>query len=175
MVPAAKLGDLDAALTAGLERIDAVVVPGGNPAHAGMTTLLLGAGLLAGGGGGALLAFFLFTWWRRGRDAAIPLIDDSVLLPAPPPGLTPALATALRKDAIDTDAFTSALIDLGHRGLIVFRQKESDRKKLDFVVPPTPLDDPGAVDARRRPLGDAETALVGAVRTQASTRRMRSK
>ncbi|HEX7473202.1 MAG TPA: TPM domain-containing protein, partial [Candidatus Limnocylindrales bacterium] len=167
MVPSAKIGDLDGALSAALARIDAAVVSGGNPAHAQTTALLLAAGLVAGAGGGALLAFFLFTWWRRGRDAEIPLIDDSVLLPAPPPGLTPALATVLRKDAIDTDAFTSALVDLGHRGLIVFRQKESDRKKLDFVVPPVPLDDPGAVDARRRPLGDAETALIGAVRTRA--------
>ena len=168
MVPRAKAGDLDAALLDGLHRIDAVVVPGGNPAHAQVAVLFLIGGLLVGGGGIALLGWFLSTWWRRGRDAEVPLIDDSVLLPAPPPGMTPALATVLRKDGIDSDAFTSALIDLGHRGLLVFRQTDSDRKKVDFVVPPQPLDDPGAADARRRPLGDAEAALVTAIQAKSS-------
>jgi uncharacterized membrane protein YgcG len=166
MVPRAKAGDLDGALIAALGRIDAVVVPGGNPAHATTATLFMLSGMALGFGGVLLFMYFAMTWVRRGRDAEVPLIDDSVLLPAPPPGLTPALATVLRKDTIDSDAFTSALVDLGHRGLLVFRQTESDRKKLDFVVPPRPLEDPGAVDARRRPLGDAETALVEAVRTQ---------
>ena len=168
MVPYAKQADMDGALLAGLRRLDALVVPGGNPDHAGTAILLLVGGLIVAGAGIALLAWFAVTWWQRGRDAAIPLIDDSVLLPAPPPDLTPALATVLRKDAIDTDAFTSALIDLGHRGLVVFRQTESDRKKVDFVVPPEPLDDPGALDARRRPLGAAETALAAAIGSKAS-------
>jgi uncharacterized membrane protein YgcG len=166
MVPAAKIGDLDGALLAALGRIDAVVVPGGNPGHAASRTLYLIGGFAIGTAGTGLLIFFLLTWMRRGRDAAIPLIDDSVLLPAPPPGLTPALATVLRKDGIDQDAFTSALVDLGHRGLLVFRQTESDRKKVDFVIPPQPLEDAAAVDARKRPLGDAEAALVEAVRTK---------
>jgi uncharacterized membrane protein YgcG len=167
MVPAAKAGDLDGALLAALDRIDAVVVPGGNPGHAQAALLLTFGGILVSALGAALVAGFLATWWRRGRDAAIPLIDDSVLLPAPPPGLTPALATVLRKDKIDEDAFTSALVDLGHRGLLVFRQTEKDRKKVDFVVPSQPLDDASAADARRRPLGKAETALVAAVRSKA--------
>jgi len=151
MVPRAKVGDLDGALIAALERIDAA--------------FLLGGGLI-GLAGVAMVVYFAMTWWRRGRDAAIPLIDDSVLLPAPPPGLTPALATVLRKETIDTDAFTTALIDLGHRGLMVFRQTEQDRKKVDFVVPPAPLADPGTEHARRRPLGEAEAALVEAVKAQ---------
>ena len=166
MVPAAKAGDLDRALLDALRRVDAAVVPGGNPAHAFNAALFLILGILVWAAGLAFLGYFALTWWRRGRDAAVPLIDDSVLLPAPPPGLTPALATVLRKDAIDEDAFTSALVDLGHRGLLVFRQTESDRKKVDFVVPPEPLDDAAAADARKRPLGDAETALVQAVRTK---------
>ena len=166
MVPRAKVGDLDGALIGALERIDKAVVPGGNPAHRLTGTLFLMGGALIGLAGVGMVVYFAMTWWRRGRDAAIPLIDDSVLLPAPPPGLTPALATVLRKETIDTDAFTTALIDLGHRGLMVFRQTESDRKKVDFVIPPSPLQDPGAEHARRRPLGEAETALVDAVRAQ---------
>ena len=116
MVPRAKAGDLDGALIAALGRIDAVVVPGGNPAHATTTTLFLLAGMALGFGGVLLFVYFAMTWVRRGRDAEVPLIDDSVLLPAPPPGLTPALATVLRKDAINSEAFTTALVDLGHRG-----------------------------------------------------------
>lgn len=168
MVPYAKRADMDGALLAGLGRIDAAVVPGGSPDHNRTSILFLIGGMIAGAGGVGLLFWFGRTWWQRGRDAEIPLIDDSVLLPAPPPGMTPALATVLRKDGIDTDAFTSALIDLGHRGLVVFRQTESDRKKVDFVVPDVPLDDPGAEHARRRPLGDAEQALVSSIRSKAS-------
>jgi uncharacterized membrane protein YgcG len=168
MVPPAKAGDMSGALTAGLERIDAAVVPGGNPAHGQAAVLQLLAALVVGGGAIALLAAFALTWWRRGRDGAIPLIDDSVLLPAPPPGLTPALATVLRKDTVDADAFTTGLLDLGHRGLIVFRQTPADPKKLDFVLPSTPLDDSASVDARKRPLGDAEATLLESARSAAA-------
>ena len=62
------------------------------PSNAGLVVLLLGGAAL-------VLALFLRTWWERGRDARGALIDDSVLLPAPPPGLTPALATVLRTTA----------------------------------------------------------------------------
>jgi uncharacterized membrane protein YgcG len=163
MLPKAKDGDLNTALLAGLERIDHVTQRNGNPdrgltnaVNAGLFALLVGIG-------GLVLAFFLSTWWTRGRDARVPLIDDSVLLPAPPPTLTPALATVLRNDGVDRDAFTSALVDLGHRGLVTFEEASGSSKHVDLVVPPTPLIDPNSLEARRRPLGSAEGDLARSI------------
>ena len=168
MLPRAIDGDLDAALLDGLQRIDHAVQPGGNPdrgAQALINALL--AALVVGIG---LLVFGLFarTWWERGRDARVVLIDDSVLLPDPPPGLTPALATVLRKDAIDKDGFTSALVDLGHRGLVTFQQALGDKKHVDLVVPPSPLIDPNSLEARRRPVGAAESSLADSIATKST-------
>jgi uncharacterized membrane protein YgcG len=163
MLPKAKDGDLDAALLNGLDRVDHVTQPGGNPdrgfeaiVNALLAAIVVGAGAIA-------LGLFLRTWWERGRDARIPLIDDSVLLPEPPPGLTPALATVLREDKVSKDAFTSALVDLGHRGLVTFQEGGALIKHVDLVVPAEPLLDPGSLEARRRPLGDAESILARSI------------
>jgi uncharacterized membrane protein YgcG len=163
MLPRAKDGDLDAALTDGLAHLDRVTQPGGNPERAFMQVLqIVEAGIAAAIGLG-VLALFLRTWWRRGRDARTPLIDDSVLLPAPPPNLTPALATVLRDDLVGKDAFTAALVDLGHRGLVTFSEEGGILNKLhhkvDLVVPDKPLTDAGSETARERPLGVAEHGL----------------
>ncbi len=168
MLPLAKDGDLDGALLAGLRRVDQIVQPGGNPERGRelVVNLLLTLVVL----GGALLVFGLFlrTWWQRGRDAAVPLIDDSVLLPVPPPGLTPALATVLRNEGVDQEGFTSALVDLGHRGLVAFQEADGNKKHVDVVVPPSPLIDPGSLEARRRPLGAAEGDLAEAIAKKAT-------
>jgi uncharacterized membrane protein YgcG len=172
MLPKAKDGDLDGALLAGLGSIDHVVQPGGNPdrtrdaiLHAALVGVVLAVGLAA-------LAMFLMTWWSRGRDARVVLIDDSVLLPAPPPSLTPALATVLRKDEVDEESFTSALVDLGHRGLLTFEENDGKKQHVDLVVPGRPLDDPASFDARRRPLGVAEESLLADVRQRAGNDRL---
>ena len=168
MLPQAKNADLDAALLAGLARVASVVVPGGNPARGQQDALdLAEVGLLVAA---AAVAFgsFVLTWWRRGRDARIPLIDDSVLLPSPPPELTPALATVLANDKVDDGSFTAALVDLGHRGLVTFQQNDATRRgpRVDLVVPPTPLVDPSSVDARQRALGVPEGQLAASIASQ---------
>jgi uncharacterized membrane protein YgcG len=164
MRPRAKDGDLDAALLDGLARVDHVVQPGGNPDRTGQAILqaLVSAAIL--GGAAALVGLFLWTWRMRGRDARIPTLDDSVLLPAPPPGLTPALATVLRKDEVDDESFTSALVDLGHRGLVTFAEDDGDKQHVNLVIPEEPGTDAAAEDARRRPLGPAETRLLDEIR-----------
>lgn len=168
MLPLAREGRLDGALLAGLERVDRAAQPGGNPGRAGEALLLLVLGALVLGGGLLVLGLFLKTWWERGRDAVVPLIDDSVLMPVPPPGLTPALATALRNDGVDKESFTSALVDLGHRGLVTFEPAVDDPKHVDLVVPPSPLVDPNSLEARRRPLGDAEKDLARSIAAKSS-------
>ena len=168
MLPLAKEGDIDGALLAGLRKVDHVVQPNGNPdrgfqnvLNAILAAIVIGAGLLVFG-------LFMRTWWQRGRDAEVPLIDDSVLLPTPPPGLTPALATVLRRDGVDREGFTSALVDLGHRGLVTFQQPDGDKKHVDLVIPPSPLIDPNSLEARRRPIGSAEEDLARSIASKAS-------
>jgi uncharacterized membrane protein YgcG len=163
MLPRAREGDIDGALLAGMERVDRAAQPNGNPDRAGQALLVLVLAALVLGAGVLVLLAFLRTWWEEGRDAEVPLIDDSVLMPVPPPGLTPALATALRNDGIDKESFTSALVDLGHRGLVTFEQAEDDKKEVDLVIPPRPLVDPNSLEARRRPLGDAEGDLARSI------------
>jgi uncharacterized membrane protein YgcG len=166
MLPRARDGDIDGALLAGLERVDRAAQPNGNPERAGQALFLLVLAAIALGLGLLVFAAFLRTWWERGRDAEIPLIDDSVLMPVPPPGLTPALATVLRNDGVDKESFTSALVDLGHRGLVTFEQAEDDEKHVDLVIPPSPLVDPNSLEARRRPLGDAEGQLAQSIKAK---------
>ena len=168
MLPKARDGDIDGALLAGLEKLDEFVQPGGNPTRG--TKTLVNAILAAIVLGGGLLVFLLFMrdWWQRGRDAEVPLIDDSVLLPSPPPGMTPALATVLRRDGVDKEGFTTALVDLGHRGLVTFREADDDKKKVDLVIPPSPLIDPSSLEARRRPLGSAEGDLAQSIAGKAT-------
>jgi uncharacterized membrane protein YgcG len=172
MLPLAREGDIDGALLAGLRAVDHAVQPNGNPDRGArnvlnviLAAIVLGAGLLVFG-------WFLRTWWERGRDAEVPLIDDSVLLPTPPPGLTPALATVLRNNGVDKEAFTSALVDLGHRGLVTFEQPDDDKKHVDLVIPPEPLIDPNSLEARRRPLGAAEGKLAASIAAKAAGRRL---
>jgi len=166
MLPRAKEGDLDAALLDGLARVDHVTVPGGNPDRGTQNLLNVLLAALVVGLGASVFGLFLRTWWERGRDARVVLIDDSVLLPDPPPGLTPALATVLREDKVSKDAFTSALVDLGHRGLVTFQEGAGVfglGKHVDLVVPATPLVDPNSLEARRRPLGQPEKALARSI------------
>lgn len=169
MLPRAVEGDLDAALVAGLEHIDRAVQPGGNPERAFERLLTFAVAIVAIGFGLLVFGLFLRRWWLSGRDAPVPLVDDSVLLPTPPRGLTPAMATLLRRDRIDNEAFTSAMVDLGHRGLVTFRADAKDDKKVDVLVPPEPLAELPYLEARRRPLGTAETALETAIERKATS------
>jgi len=167
MLPKAKDGDLDAALLDGLARIDAVTQPGGNPDRGAQAIINALLAALVVGAGALVFGLFLKTWWERGRDARVVLIDDSVLLPDPPPGLTPALATVLRQDKVSKDAFTAALVDLGHRGLVTFQEGAGVfglGKHVDLVVPDKPLIDPSSLEARRRPLGSPEAGLASSIR-----------
>ena len=167
MLPKAKVGDLDAALLDGLARVDAVTQPGGNPDRGTQAIINALLAALVVGAGAIVFGLFLKTWWERGRDARVVLIDDSVLLPDPPPGLTPALATVLREDKVSKDAFTAALVDLGHRGLVTFQEGAGVfglGKHVDLVVPDKPLIDPSSLEARRRPLGGPEAGLASSIR-----------
>jgi uncharacterized membrane protein YgcG len=136
MIDRAKAGDLVGALTVGMREIaDAVDNPGSRLESApllewpGLVVVVLDVLVLAG-------AFAL--WWRDGRDPPIPLIDDSVLLPAPPPGLTPSMAALLHDGIATKNAPAAALVDLASRNLIGMREGHTllgiGHKPIDFIV-----------------------------------------
>jgi len=168
MLPRAVEGDFDQALLAGLDHVDRVTQPGGNPERSRDRLLTIVVAAVALVVGFLTFGMFLRRWWRSGRDAPVPLIDDSVLLPSPPKGLTPALATTLQRNGVDNEAFTSALVDLGHRGLLTFKEQDDDAKKVDLLVPPEPLAEIPYLEARRRPLGSAEASLEHAISRKAT-------
>jgi uncharacterized membrane protein YgcG len=136
MIGKAKQGDLDGALATGMAEIaDAVDHPGTRLGSAlplsplGILALLVDAGIVV---------FMLATWWRDGRDPPIPTIDDSVMLPAPPPGMTPSMAALLRDGVANKSAPAAALVDLASRNLLAMREGSTflgiGHKPLDFIV-----------------------------------------
>lgn len=136
MLVPAKAGDLNAALSVGMTQLaDAVDHPGTRLESAPLFTPIalgvIGVNLL-------VIVVVLGQWWRDGRDPPIPLIDDSVLLPAPPPGLTPAMAALLRDGVPTKNAPAAALVDLASRNLLAMREGKTflgiGHKPIDYIV-----------------------------------------
>jgi uncharacterized protein len=124
MKPLLKAGAFDSALTAALEDIDAAATP--EHADELNRARIFNAGV---GIGCLILALFLivlalFNWYRVGRDP-IYTTDNSVLMPAPPPGLTPAMATLLISDRTSKRTVSAALVDLASQGLVHFKLEKS--------------------------------------------------
>jgi uncharacterized membrane protein YgcG len=172
MLPALRACDFDAALTAAMARIDAAATA----EHARALQLarqvdavagLIVAPLLLVG----LVAWAGWSWLRFGRDP-IYLDDASILMPAPPPGLTPAAAAVVMDGRSSRRALTTTLVDLAGRGEISFRGSERDPAKLDIDITVPDQRDARLARNRRLPLGDAERyaleelkKLGGAIRT----------
>ena len=113
-------GDMDGGLMIALHDIDANATPEhaaaleqGRQINAVVALGGIGLGLLL-----ALLA--VATWLRHGRDPVY-IDDNSVLLAAPPPDLTPAMATLLLNDRTSDRTVTAGLVDLAARGCIAFQ------------------------------------------------------
>lgn len=172
MLPALRRCDFDAALTASMARIDEATTAERArnlqlarqvDAFAG---LILAPLLLIG-----LIAWAGWSWLRYGRDP-IYLDDASILMPAPPPGLTPAAAAVITDGRAKRHALTTAMVDLASRGEITFRASEDDPKQLDIDVTVPDQRDARLARNRRQPLGEAERyaldelkKLGGAIRT----------
>ncbi len=163
MIAKAKAGDLDAALSVGMDQIAGAVDRPGSRLEAapllGLVALLaLAANLLVVVGTGAV-------WWRDGRDPPIPTIDDSVLLPAPPPGMTPAIAALLRDGVTTKNAPAAALVDLASRNLLAMREGSTTlgigRKPIDYVV--SDPSDPRVAHAETL-VGEPERLMLSSLR-----------
>ena len=108
--------DFDSALLAAMARIDAIATPQRARSLAlarqiDAVTGLVVAPLVAF----ALLAWAGWSWLRYGKDPEY-LDDPSVLMPAPPDGLTPAAATVILDGRARRHALTTAMVDLAARG-----------------------------------------------------------
>ncbi|MGA3057629.1 MAG: TPM domain-containing protein [Candidatus Limnocylindrales bacterium] len=156
MKPLLADGDLDGGLLAGLHDIDA----NATPEHAAtlerarqINAVVALAGLLIGL---MLILWVVFAWVRHGRDPLY-IDDDSILMAAPPPDLTPAMATVLLADKATDRTVTAGLIDLAARGCIAFeiRMSASHDSNSD------PDDSEASTRTGVRFLGSGNDALPG--------------
>ncbi|MGZ6268196.1 MAG: TPM domain-containing protein, partial [Candidatus Limnocylindrales bacterium] len=132
MTPRLKNADFDGALTAALQSVDSAATP----AHADELNRARILNAIVGLGALVLsiwlVAFVMIRWYTHGRDP-IYVDDNSVLMPAPPDGLTPAMATLLMDDRTSSRTVSAAMVDLAARGLIRFRQEEAFMSKKTSV------------------------------------------
>ena len=158
MLPHLRSCDMDGALTAALAKIDAATTPEranqlqlGRQVDAATGLILAPLVLLA------LVGWAGWSWLRYGRDPEY-IDDPSVLMPAPPPGLTPSAAAVVLDGHVNRHALTTAFVDLAGRGELRFREPVgSGRTTLDVLDPDRA--DPRVLRNRNTPLGAPE-ALV---------------
>lgn len=133
MKPRLEVSDFDGALQVAVADVNAAATPehADQLSRARILNSLVGFGaaLLAV----ALIVFVFFRWYTHGRDP-IYVDDDSVLMPAPPDGLSPAMATLLMDDRSSSRTVSAAMVDLAARGLLRFRQDEVSSKKTNIGV-----------------------------------------
>jgi uncharacterized membrane protein YgcG len=172
MLPHLRECDFGAALLAAMEDIDAAATA----EHANSLQLARQVDAMAGLVVAPLLLVGLvgwagWSWLRYGRDPEY-LDDDSILMPAPPPGMTPAAAAVIIDGRAKRHALTTTLVDLASRGEISFRAPERDPAKLEIDITVPDQRDARLARNRRRPLGPAERYVLdelkqlgGAMRT----------
>jgi uncharacterized membrane protein YgcG len=165
MLPYLREGNLDLALLAALRAVDAQVTSDDTwkleAARIANAVLGLVVAPIAALG---LLGFLAFRWYRVGRDPHY-TDDPSVLMPAPPPGLSPAGATLLMAGRSTERQFTSAMVELAARGDIAFRPEPGLlTTKVAIVEGLGEADpDPYVGLARRTRMEPPEAALLAAI------------
>jgi uncharacterized membrane protein YgcG len=117
-------GDFDGALAAGLRKIDAAATPQHSADLERARQINAVVGIFVLGIAIWLMAFVLIRWYTDGRDP-IYIDDNSVLMAAPPEGLTPAMATLLMTDKTSSRTVSAGLVDLAAHGLLEFRDESS--------------------------------------------------
>ncbi len=169
MLPYLRSCNLDSALLVAMGRVNASATP----EHAselqtarqvnavlGLVVAPLIALLCIGGG--------LLRWRSAGKDPVY-LDDPSILMPAPPPGLTPAAGAAVRDGSVTRRALTAASLDLAARGQIGFKAVEggllASHPEIGVytgdALTSDPVEQRRLARARRRPMDDATRYLLG--------------
>jgi uncharacterized membrane protein YgcG len=159
MLAQARDGLLDEALDTGMQEIAGAIDHPGSRLDFTPPVPLGWLVLLVTGPGAVLVAAII--WLLRGRDAPVPRIDDSVLLPAPPPGLTPAMASVLQFDST-AFALPAAVVDLASRGLFSMREGATAHS-VEYVMA-----DPARWGPAEAGLTDPERLLLERLRAAAA-------
>ncbi len=157
MTPHLRACDFDSAMLAAMEAIEANATAERAGAlqlarQVDAATGLVVAPLVVLG----LLAWAGWSWLRYGKDPES-LDDPSMLMPAPPPALSPAAAAVVLDGRATRHALTTAMVDLAARGELRFREAPhgtTGRLTIDVLTPD--VADARVARARREPLGDAE-------------------
>ena len=165
MIPHLRSCDMNGAITVALDKVDAALTPE-NIQRLQLTRQINAAVGLIGGP----LAFLVLVgasgraWLRYGKDPVY-LDDPSILMPAPPPGLTAASGAVIWEGQATRRTFTVGLLDLASRGEFNFEpeQKTLGRDKMGIDLLAAPPDDPYVVRNRRRPLSGAENYLLTSI------------
>ena len=144
MTPYLRSCNIDQALLVALAKIDA----NATPEHAQKLQTarqldaamgLVAAPLMLVG----LVGWAGWSWLRFGRDPVY-LDDASVLMPAPPAGMTAPAAALLMEGKDSRRALTTAMVDLASRGELAFKEEKGLLKSKVGVQ----LTEPDANDAR---------------------------
>jgi uncharacterized membrane protein YgcG len=173
MLPLLRACDIDAALLAGLARIDAIATP----EHAATLQAarqidavlgLVGAPVVFLG----MVMWAAITWLRVGKDPVY-LDDPSILMPAPPPDLTAASGALIYDGRPTRHVLSTAMLDLASRGELAFREESGvlglGGKKVGVQLTQPVLDDPDIIRTRRRPISEAEGYALERLRTIGGT------
>ena len=176
MLPLLQREDLDGALLVAMQKIDAAATP----EHAQRLEIARQINAVVGLVGGpliflVLLGWAVFHWLRYGRDPEY-TDSDSVLVPAPPDGMTPAAATMVFDGSVSRRTLTTAMLDLASRGRTAFREESGPfglGRKLSIDVGSKALatatadlttdeaeTTPGATEAERRGIALARIGLA---------------
>ena len=151
MLPRLANADLDGALLVAIEKIDAAATV----EHAQRLETARQVNAVVGlvGGSAALLGLLgwaLFHWLRFGRDPEY-TDSESVLVPAPPAGMTAAAATMIMDGGVSRRTLTTALLDLASRGRVAFREQHG----------PLGIGRKLTVDVGRKAMAAASSDLAG--------------
>ena len=143
-VPAARTGDLDAAVLASLDAVQEATTPAQAERLNRARQLNAILGLVVAPLALLLVAGVAYTTWRReGHDPDV-IDSPSILMAGPPAGMTPALATVVRDGRATQHSINVTLLDIASTGRISF-------DNLDQVAgaksddDPDPLTDPAVV------------------------------
>jgi uncharacterized membrane protein YgcG len=162
MLPFLRNADFDGALGVALQRVDAAATPENAQRLEFARQINAVLGLVGAPIALLGLAGWAFVSWRRFGKDPVYLDDPSILMPAPPPGLTAASGAVVMDGGTSRRALTTAMLDLASRGEISFREDrgllglsnkvgvELGRPQLDAVEEAR-----RALNARR-PIGPAE-------------------
>ncbi len=126
-VPSARSGDFDGATLATLAAVAERATPANRARLETLRVLNSGLGLI--GAPLALLASLGFAWrtWRREGDDPELTDSPSILMAGPPAGMTPPLATVLRRGTGSQHTVNTLLAELASTGRLTFHNLDQVR------------------------------------------------